>query len=420
MPLDRPSAAPPSVVGPAWGRGSEDSYERLAAPIRPILSSIRSGSVGRELERRLPFDEIEKLKTIGFTALRLPREDGGAGASLPEFFTLLIELSQADSNITQALRAHFGFVEHVLSTANGERRATWLRRLAHGIVVGGAWSEIGEAAKVTSFSARVTRGVDGFRLNGTKFYTTGSLFADWIQVGATDAEGESVSATVERHAPGVEVVDDWDGMGQRLTASGTSHFVDVPVADAEIIAAPGPFPYSQAFYQLVHLATLAGIGRAAADDLATTVAGRRRTYSHAAATRPAEDPQVLQVVGRVRSAAYAAGAIVVQAARALQRAADAVGQEDAEQAAVSEADLEVWQAQSVVSDLILGATATIFDALGASSTFRLEGLDRYWRNARTIVSHNPRMYRDRIVGDFAVNGTPPPGQWRIGQPEPSA
>jgi hypothetical protein len=52
--------------------------------------------------------------------------------------------------------------------------------------------------------------------------------------------------------------------------------------------------------------------------------------------------------------------------------------------------------------------------LGASSAARNLALDRYWRNARTITNHNPRVYRDRIVGDFAVNGTPPPGQYRIG------
>ena len=42
------------------------------------------------------------------------------------------------------------------------------------------------------------------------------------------------------------------------------------------------------------------------------------------------------------------------------------------------------------------------------------GLDRHWRNARTLASHNPRIYKHRIIGDFAVNGTPPPYQWRIG------
>ncbi len=416
MPLDRPSAATVAIPGPVWGGGASENYETLAKPFRSILSRIREGSLDRELKRQLPVEEIRELKAAGFTALRVSRADGGGGASLPEFFALLIELSAADSNITQALRAHFGFVEHILASPAGERRQTWVRRLSEGALVGGAWSEVGDAAKITSFSTHVARTADGWRLNGTKFYTTGSLFADWIQVGCTDPEGESVSATIGRHAPGVEVVDDWDGMGQRLTASGTSHFVDVPVADAEVVGRTGSLPYAQALYQLVHLATLAGIGRAAAEHLAAAVARRRRTYSHAAATRAAEDPQVLQVVGHVRSAAYAAGAIVVEAARALQRAADATGKGEAAQVAVAEAELEIWQAQTVVSDLILDATAKVFDALGASATFRSEGFDRYWRNARTIVSHNPHIYRTRIVGDFAVNGTPPPEQWRIGQP----
>jgi hypothetical protein len=64
---------------------------------------------------------------------------------------------------------------------------------------------------------------------------------------------------------------------------------------------------------------------------------------------------------------------------------------------------------------VLGSTTLLFDALGSSATKRGLNLDRYWRNARTISSHNPRIYRDRIVGDFAVNGTAPPGQYKVGQ-----
>ena len=36
---------------------------------------------------------------------------------------------------------------------------------------------------------------------------------------------------------------------------------------------------------------------------------------------------------------------------------------------------------------------------------------------RTLSSHNPRIYKDRIVCDFSVNGTLPPYQWRIGKAE---
>jgi len=57
----------------------------------------------------------------------------------------------------------------------------------------------------------------------------------------------------------------------------------------------------------------------------------------------------------------------------------------------------------------------MFDALGASATFRSKALDRHWRNARALSYHNPRVYKERVVGDFAVNGAPPPLTWRIGQ-----
>ena len=44
-------------------------------------------------------------------------------------------------------------------------------------------------------------------------------------------------------------------------------------------------------------------------------------------------------------------------------------------------------------------------------------LDRHWRNARTVSSHNPVIYKARDIGDWKVNGTPPTGIWQIGRGE---
>jgi len=400
----------------AWGAGPGEGYEALAAPFRPIFAEIAAEATGRDLARDLPHAAIRRLKEAGFGAVRLPVEQGGKGASLPQFFNLLIELSEADSNVTQALRAHFGFTEDILNTKDPERRALWTGRIARGETAGSAWSEIGAGATLERFATHVAEKDGRLVLNGAKYYTTGSLFADWIDVGATDAAGEGIAVAVRRDAAGVEVVDDWDGFGQVLTASGTTTFRDVAVEPQDIVVDDERFKYGAAFYQLVHLATLAGIGRAITGDVAKAVAERRRTYTHAAASRSSEDPQVLQVVGRIRAAAYAAGAITLQAARSLERAYEAhfVDDAEAEERANAVAELEAAQAQTVVSDLILEASTLLFDALGASATKKPAGLDRHWRNARTLASHNPRIYKHRIIGDFAVNGTPPPYQWRIG------
>ncbi|KQT61740.1 MULTISPECIES: monooxygenase [unclassified Aureimonas] len=405
---------PKTQVDRAWGSGPSARYEEIAARFRPLFARIQEGVIDREVHRRLPHEEIGWLKQAGFGALRVPQALGGLGVTLPELFNLLIELAEADSNLVQALRAHFGFTEDVLNTKIPGRRELWASRIAAGETVGSAWTELDST--LVAFSTTVTPNDGGWRLTGSKFYTTGSLFADWVQVGCVDAAGEPVSAIVSRHAPGVEVVDDWDGMGQRLTASGTTRFAEAPVASADVYPEEDGFTYSAAFYQLVQLATIAGIGRAAANDVAAAVAKRQRTYTHAAATRSSQDPQVLQVVGRIRAAAYASGAIVLRAAEALQRVHDARLADDAEaeEQANAIAELEAAQAQTVVTDLILNATTILFDALGASATLRTVGLDRHWRNARTLSSHNPRIYKDRIVGDFAVNGTLPPYQWRVG------
>jgi alkylation response protein AidB-like acyl-CoA dehydrogenase len=405
-----------SQIDLAWGAGPTARYEELANRFRPLFADIAKGAVARELSRSLPVEEIKKLKQAGLGALRVPEAEGGFGASLPELANILIELSEADSNITQALRGHFGFVEDVISKAPGSDRQRWTERLRRGEIAGNAWTEIGNAS-IEGFSTRISKKNGKLVVNGAKYYTTGSLFADWIDIGATGLEGEGITLQVRRDDPGVNVVDDWDGFGQTLTASGTTTFKDVAVDPNDVVIDDHKFRYGAAFFQLVHLATLAGIGRSIATETAQAVAARTRTYTNAAGARSSQDPQVLQVVGRLRGNAYAAGAIVLQVAQAIERAylAHFNGDAEAEEKANAIAELETSQAVTVITNLILEASTLIFDALGASAAKKPAGLDRHWRNARTLSSHNPRIYKDRIVGDFAVNGTPPPYQWRIGE-----
>jgi alkylation response protein AidB-like acyl-CoA dehydrogenase len=402
-------------IDAAWGAGPTARYEQLAERFRPLFAQLREGAIERERQRRLPVQELQQLKVSGFTAVRVPVAYGGAGASLTELTNLLIELGEADSNLVQALRGHFGFTENVLNSRDPARQQLWLERIGRGETVGPATGEIGQAAQA-QHSSRLYLDGEQWRIDGSKFYTTGCLYSDWLDVTVSDYEGKRMFVTVRRDDPGVEVIDDWDGFGQTLTASGTTHLRSVAVDPRNIVSNEERFQYSPAFYQIFHLANLAGIGRALSGELAAAVGQRTRSFSHGNAPRVAQDPQVLQVVGSVRAAAYSAGAIVLKNAEALQRAYEASQQDDADVLthAVNIAELEVAQAQTIVSDLIIDASSRLFDALSASATLRPQGLDRFWRNARTLASHNPRIYKDRIIGDFAVNGTPPPAQWKIG------
>jgi len=398
-----------------WGAPVSAHIDGLVGRFRAIFDNIAASAVARELAHELPQKELRQLRQAGFARLRLPKSKGGSEITLPELFNLIIELGAADTSVVNALRSHIGFTEDILNLPASPEREIWLNRIAADETVGSGFSEQNEGV-VSTIATRLTRAGSRLVLNGRKFYTSGSLYADWINVGAIDESGAPVGVLVPTKAAGVTILDDWDGFGQSLSASGTAIFENVAVETEWLSPVRERFRYTTAFFQLVHLATLAGVGRAAAGDVARLVAERNRVYSHGNGPRPATDPQILQIVGRVRSAAYVAGAAVLKAAESLQRVYEARLAEDkvAEDFAGSIADLEVSQSVAVVTDLILDAATLLFDALGASASRKTLGLDRHWRNARTIASHNPRIYHHRSVGDFAVNGKLPAPNWGRG------
>ena len=391
-------------------------YETLANRFRPLFRQIAAGTVEREQARDLPFEPIRWLKEAGFGAVRVPVEFGGAGASISQLFQLLIELAEADSNIVQSLRGHFAFVEDRLNAPPSPARNAWFARFVAGDLVGNGWTEIG-AVKIGEVITKVRPEGENFVLNGAKYYSTGSIFADWVDVYAQRSDnGADVIAIVDARHSGVSHSDDWDGFGQRTTGSGTSLYVEVPLSAEQVIPFETRFKYQTAFYQLVLLAVLAGIGRAVERDVAHEVRTRKRVFSQGSADTTHGDPQIQQVVGQISAQVYAAEAATLRSAEPLQRAylARFANDAEAERQANIDAEIETSKAQVVVSELVLRATTDLFNALGASGVSINKSLDRHWRNARTAASHNPWIFKARIIGDWVVNGIEPKYVWQIG------
>jgi alkylation response protein AidB-like acyl-CoA dehydrogenase len=380
-----------------------------------LFARIADGAIDREIERRLPHEEIRLLADAGFGAVRVPHKYGGAGASLPQLVELLTELAAADSNLPQALRGHFAYVEDRLNQHATADQSTWFARFVSGEIAGNAWTEIGAVA-VGDVNTQVTRRGEDLVVNGTKYYSTGSIFADWLDVYA-EHDGVPVIAIVRARQEGVTVHDDWDRFGQRLTGSGTAILEDAVVDPDHITVFADRFRYQTAFYQLVHLATQAGIVEGAAREVAGHDRTRTRVLSHGSAETWAQDPLVQQTVGVATAQGFAARAVAVRAAESAQAAylARFADDADAEHDANQRAELESAQGQVVLTDLSLEATSTVLNALSASAVSDAKRLDRFWRNARAVSSHNPVIFKQRIIGDWAINGTPLPYVWAIGQ-----
>ncbi|WP_461349700.1 acyl-CoA dehydrogenase family protein [Bradyrhizobium sp. USDA 4451] len=162
---------------------------------------------------------------------------------------------------------------------------------------------------------------------------------------------------------------------------------------------------------MILLATLAGIAKRAAADTGDWIKARTRTFTHAVADLPRNDPLVQQVIGQLLSAAFGARATVLAAVDELARTLDGRHQ-DPQQLDASE--LAAAQAQVTVIKLVLDAVTTLFEVGGASLSSETLAIDRHWRNARTIASHNPAIFKLRAIGAYALNGETLPYAWSAG------
>jgi alkylation response protein AidB-like acyl-CoA dehydrogenase len=375
------------------------SLADLRAEFAPLFATINEGVAERERSHTLPYEQVRALKDAGFTSLRVPREYGGRGVELDDFLELLVDLAAADSNVAHLLRGHIAHVEFVLLKEESERRALWLRRFGGGDIVGNAASERNELTEITTVLDETPYGPT---VTGTKYYTTGSIFSDWVSLSAKRGE-ERVSVLVRADHPGVTITDDWDGFGQQLTGSGSLTVQDVPVDPEDVSAFSGDDAHGGfrvGLFQTILLGVAAGIARAAVQDAVEFVKPRRRTFNALGESRPAEDPAVQTVIGEADAKAFAAASIVAQVGGKLARYADARGVG----LSSDELAVDVYKAQQVVLKLVTDTATEIFEVGGASATSTTRRLDRHWRNARTVASHNPAKYRATQLGRRLLTG----------------
>jgi alkylation response protein AidB-like acyl-CoA dehydrogenase len=397
--------------------GSSHALDPRSRDLEALLQHIAEGASERERDRVLPFQEIDLIRKARLGALRLPTAAGGAGSTIRELFEIVIRLGEADANVAHILRNHFSVVERLVRTPKDEQSREWQKAVAEGAIIGLATTEL-ESPKVGDITPNTTLTPDengDFLLNGTKYYSTGTLYSDYVLVRAADPSGAAGATIVPVKRDGVELIDDWDGLGQRLTATGTTHFRNVKVKRREVVFdAPDigyGVPYSNTFAQLFLTAIVAGIARASLRDAAALVRSRKRTFYYAPSQTPTDDPLLQQTVGQIAAGAFAAETVVLAAAEALDVATDAfdAGAPNAVEAAHQAALLSA-KAKIVADEFAIRAGSLLFDVGGASATKKVTNFDRHWRNARTLSSHNPTTFKARSIGQYEISGTPLPAK----------
>lgn len=390
------------------------------APVRPgsaelatLLTYLDADVIDRDEHYRHPFEEFAVLKQARLGALRLPTDQGGGGATLLELFETVVALGAVDPNIAHSIRNHLNFTESLLRLPAGHPDLRYLDEVRAGRLFGHSSTELSDKSagrRQREWETQALETPDGLRLNGSKFYSTGNLYADYLVVSASGPDGASVRIVVPSDRAGVQRPLDWDGIGQRFTGSGTTQYVDVLVDRSEFLADGTLYtdlPYSATFPQLFLTATIAGILRRVTRDAAELVRTKKRTFYHAASDERTGDPILQQTVGLLASQAFAAEALVLNAAAALGEAYAAHGTADEPEASLRAA-LKAAQAKVVVDELALRAAGDLFDVGGGQAARRSAHLDRHWRNIRTLAAHNPKTYKARAIGAHVITGEPLP------------
>ncbi|CQD22717.1 SfnB family sulfur acquisition oxidoreductase [Mycolicibacterium conceptionense] len=390
------------------------SSAQAALTVAAELSrSFAEGAGARDAHRILPHEQIQALKDSGLLALTVPVEHGGLDVPVEVLAEVLRLIAHGDPSIGQIPHSHFTFLEALRLQGTPEQQAYFYGLVLDGALFANAQSERGPHP-IDVDTTTLTASDAGYVLRGRKYYSTGALFADWLIVRASRSDGSAQVPTaatpkaiafVPRDASGVEVIDDWDGMGQRTTASGTVTLDAVEVPTAHVVEFSPIFTQPTVYgarAQLLHAALDVGIATAALEE-AVRQAAKARPHFEASVSSAVEDPTLVQAAGELTVTVRGAQALLAEAARQVDTARGDLTEDSAAKASIAVAIAKVAAARAAVE-----AGSALFEFGGTRSASASDNLSRYWRDARTHTLHDATRWKIRHIGNYTLSGTKPP------------
>jgi alkylation response protein AidB-like acyl-CoA dehydrogenase len=324
----------------------------------------------------LPGAVLAAVRASGILAEVVPAEHGGAGASALVTNRLVTQMAGADPAAAIVLFQHFAVSARIREWGTPAQLAAYLPRLAGGCLAASAWSESDAGADKRNISTTAIRKDDGWIINGTKAFTTGTGLADFYLVLARtgDAHGPQPDYgsdgqtffLVDAANPGLRVGKAVDMIGMRASATGFLHLSGCVVPDDAVL---GPAGTAASIIAGVRMsgATLGAVSVGIAD------AAWQVAISHVRQRNLQDDPVIRQRLAEVCTRIAAARAIV-EAAGGRQTANPGI---------------TTLQSKVVASELAEQVCAEVRDLLGSAGFLRDHPIDRLGRDARAVALMGP-------------------------------
>jgi alkylation response protein AidB-like acyl-CoA dehydrogenase len=385
-------------------RHLQDDHEAIAVA-KDIAQQIEQYARDPQYNHSLPYAQAKLLSEAGLTAISVPKFFGGLGASVQTIVNVVKIISAADAGIGQLLQIHFVMVRGVFASSYAsEIQQRLITDILAGKRFGNALAEVGGKNKFDQ-QTRVQRNAQGqLILNGSKFYATGSLLAEWISLMAAGDEGP-VGILLHRDSPGLELLDDWRAIGQHHSVSGTVNFKDV-VVDERFVASPRQQAFQRTgltWPQILHAAIDTGAAFGALNAAVAYLQQHARPWVESGVEQASHEPHIIRQIGEFAALADAASALLDRSAEIYQK--HLANSEDEE--LQTQLILSVAATRYHADAASLKISSEIFGLLGASSTLAKWNLDRFWRNARTHTTHDPVRWRLYHIGNYHLNAIPP-------------
>ena len=245
----------------------------------------------------------------------MPKSFGGHGETWPNILEIVREIAKADSSLGHVFGYHFLQSVSPYFFGTSEQRDYFYKGTAeHNWFWGNAINPRDKRLTVTQDGA-------GYRLNGIKYFCSGSQDSDILVVCAEFPEEHQPRIfAVPTKRDGITVHDDWEGIGQRQTDSGTVSFDNVWVEKHEFLETPGIGGSTLAslrtcLTQLIMTNVFVGIAQGAFAEAQKYTRSYTRSWVGEKAT---EDPLILRHYGELWAQLSAAEQLTNKAAQVFQ------------------------------------------------------------------------------------------------------
>jgi len=336
-----------------------------------------------DTENIFPAENYADLRAHGLMTLTVPKAYGGKGVSSLAYCEAMREMAKGDASTALTFNMHATIMTIIAHLGTPTQKERYFGEV---VKRGAIFASIGSEPTTSLNSARfhiettLTKAPDGYRLNGAKYFCSFGDAADYYFIytmlaGTKRIRDGLVSAVVTKGTPGVTIIEAWNSMAMRATASHNMTYQESFVREDDIVGPPGVVFLSglASEYAVGYAAIYLGIAEAA------------YAFAHEHARTRVIKPDVDPIGHSPIIQRYIAEmSVALEAARLMSRRAALTAQPMA-----PERVLAINQAKYCSAETAIKVTDLALRVCGGRGLLKDYPLERYYRDVRAGLVMGP-------------------------------